>query len=94
MTDKEILEAMHSMLEPINNRLDKLEQGQAGLSDTLQAVKNSQMRVELEQFPKIAAALDGHTLNSEKLDAIQKNLEDITPTVQALEILHQTGYAK
>lgn len=74
-------------IRAISSRLDSVE-------DTLQTVKNSQIRVELEQFPRIAAALDGHKLNSEKLDAIQKNLEDITPTVQALDILHQTGYAK
>lgn len=78
----------------LEQRYAKLEQEVAGLKDTVQSVHNSQIKVEQEYLPKINAALEGHMLNSEKLDDVLKNLEEITPTVQALEILYQTGYAK
>lgn len=53
---------MDSKLEPINNRLEALEESQ-------QAIRTSQLRVELEQYPRIASALDG------VVGGIEKNKE-------------------
>jgi len=46
--------------------LNALKTGQNNLRETVDNVKLSQQRVELEQFPKIAAALDGWKGNVEK----------------------------
>lgn len=88
------LQAIGALLEPINKRLDKVEKRLQAVEESVQVVRESQITFVLVHIPKITAALDGHKLNSEKLDDIKNNLEEITPTVQALDILHQTGYAK
>ena len=100
MTDKDILEAMRSMLEAerentrrmmqeenasINARLERVE-------ESLQVVRTSQMRTELEQFPRIAAALDGMKgvkEKFEKLERVESKQEDHGNRILALEFAVQ-----
>ena len=56
---KEDLQAIQALLEPINNRLDTLE-------EKVDVVRQSQLNVELTELPRIAAALDGVIVAAEK----------------------------
>ena len=56
---KEDISSIKDLLEPINERLERLEEGQ-------KVIINSQMRFELEEMPKIQAALDGIVASIEK----------------------------
>jgi len=75
--DKETLQAISDMmdsklslaLEPIRTDIAALKQGQAELKESLQLVRISQLKVELEQYPRIAAALDGVVAGIEKNEA-------------------------
>ena len=50
---------MDSKLEPITECLDTMQGDISNLQEGLQQVRASQLKVELEQYPRIAAALDG-----------------------------------
>ena len=56
---REDLQAIGALLEPINNRLDALE-------ETIEVVKRSQLNVELIELPRIAAALDGYDASKDR----------------------------
>lgn len=66
---------------PLVARLDSVE-------EKLETVRNSQMKVELEQFPRIAAALEGVSGVNEKfhrLDKLEDKQEDHGNRILALE---------
>jgi len=65
----------------VDSRLDKVE-------ESLESVRLSQMKVELEQFPRISAALEstkGTQQKFNKLDRLENTVEDHGTRIFALE---------
>ena len=65
-TSKMMDEKLSESLEPINNILDKINVRLDALEESQQVIRASQLKVELEQLPRIGAALDGYQANREK----------------------------
>lgn len=72
---KEDLQAIQALLEPIQAGQEKLSTRLDRLEESLQIVRNSQMKVELEQYPRIAAALDGVVGAAQRDEAQDKRIE-------------------
>jgi len=71
-----ILEKMQSDISDLkqgqadtNARLNRVEKDVQSVKQDVQAVKISQMRTELEQYPRISAALDGFLVNRDRVNA-------------------------
>ncbi|MCL1829344.1 MAG: hypothetical protein FWG32_07610, partial [Oscillospiraceae bacterium] len=90
---KEDLQAIRDLMReeiraetvPINKRLNDVEESQ-------RVIRDSQLRVELEQFPKINAALDGAAGNYDKnveqdrrISSLEGKTEDHDKMIFALE---------
>ena len=75
---KEDLQAIQALLEPIK--------------EELKVVHTSQLKVELEQYPRIAAALDGFAVSTQKnveqdrrISALEKTQDNHDTRIWALE---------
>jgi len=69
------LDAVSSRLDAVQAEITDLKQGQSDTNARLdrmekdvQAIRISQLRTELEQYPKISASLDGFLSNRDKSD--------------------------
>lgn len=93
-------EKILQMLEHMNGRLDTIESGQAMMREETRKIVYEEVRdqmeplrntlTELEQLPKqIQLLVEAHQLTNEKLDNLQKTVDDMAPTVTALDVLHQ-----
>ena len=88
--DNEILQDILSELKDLKTGQAKLEAGQvkleagqaklevelAGVKGLAQTTHESILLIENVWFPKITAALEGHSLNSEKLKDHEKRIDD------------------
>ena len=90
---KEDLQAIRDLMReeiraetvPINKRLNDVEESQ-------RVIRDSQLRVELEQFPRISAALDGVAGNNDKnmeqdrrISSLESRSEEHDKMIFALE---------
>lgn len=73
---KEDLQAIQALMEAEREHTRQMIQEEtAPLAESLQIVRNSQMKVELEQYPRIAAALDGVVGGIQKGEEQDKRIE-------------------
>jgi hypothetical protein len=75
---KEDLQAIRDMmkieLEPINRRLDGMQDNIATLKEGQEVIRKSQLRVENEELPKIGAAIDGFYTNKDRSDQLEERI--------------------
>ena len=100
---KEDLLAIQALLEPINKRLESLETSVSGIETDIAGLKTRQesvdeklLRIELEQFPRINAALDGVASSLERIErqgnrisALEDKTEDHDQRIFILEQVAQ-----
>ena len=75
------LDGMGKRLDGMDKRLESVEDILAGVIDEQKIIRESQLRVELEQFPRITAALDGNKSNEDKNKEQDKRLAGIESVV-------------
>lgn len=82
------IETLVSEQQKTNQRLDNLEQGQAGLIQEVQEVKTIQIRMEHEHGEKLTALFDGYKLLFDAMGEVRANVHSIKTTQEkhSLEI--------
>lgn len=69
----EVRKVVQEEIAPINTRLDKLEEEQ-------RVIRDSQLKVELELYPRISAALDGFSYNRDRHDSLSERVAALEDT--------------
>jgi predicted nucleic acid-binding Zn-ribbon protein len=59
------------------------------MSEIKDRTKKIEFTLEHDVSNKIQSIYEGHQLNSDKLNQIQSSIDNMTPTVTALDVLHQ-----
>ena len=63
--------------EKILAMLELIQQEQKEMREQLETVRASQLKVELEQYPRISAALDGFSYNRDKNEQLGERVTDL-----------------
>ena len=71
---KEDLQAIRMLLDPITADLAAMKSEQKSIKEDLQVVRDSQLKVEHEQYPRIQAALDGLLCREEREDSLDERI--------------------
>ena len=89
---KDDLQAIQGLLTPINSRLDSMDSRLDSLEESQTAIRKSILKIELEQLPRITAALDGVASGMEKnkeqdrrLFIVEDRVEEHDHRIVALE---------
>lgn len=96
-------EKILGLLEKMDERLINLEQGQVTMQTDIAGLKQGQLTletdlrklnqtvavIEVEHGKKLNALMDGNKDLNRKADTLQATVDDMAPTVTALDVLHQ-----
>ena len=89
---------LKSDVSVLKSDVSVLQSDVAGVKSDLDELKDRTLRIELtlenEVANKIGSLYDGHLLNTQKLEQLQESIDEMAPTVLALDVLHkmQTYY--
>lgn len=59
------------------------------IKEDIDEIKKVAAKVDHDVVPKISALHDGYQLHNDKLDNVQASIDEMAPTVTALDVLHQ-----
>ena len=89
------LNGMDKRLENVEDSLAEVINSQRTVDERVNKVWESQLRVEMEQFPRITAALDGNKMNAEKNAEQDRRISAVETAVDEHDIrlfaLEQVG---
>ena len=83
---EERLDNIEERLDNIEERLDKVEERLDNLEDQYESLRVSILNIELTQYPRIAAALDGVLAAKDHLDTLDKQQHQIEAKVNRHEM--------
>ena len=92
MNKKELVQALKEAILPLSEKIDNMDinikEMKERLTNVETDVNNINLQMENRVLPGIQVLKDGHHGLYEKLDKVEKMIEEISPTVLALDIMH------
>ncbi len=82
-------EQMDGRFEQMDGRIGVLEQGQAEMRKDINKLNQTVAAIEVGHGKKLDALYDGYVDASRKIDTLQATVDEIAPTVVALDVLQQ-----
>lgn len=82
-------EKILELLEKMDERFRKMDERQSTFEEELRKLNQAVAVIEVEHGKKLNALVDGYKDLNRKADTLQATVDDMAPTVTALDVLHQ-----